>query len=182
MTKNDIRNAYFEWIYNLVNRSNGKRSLSYRKLLFLLHGEEFTYTMAMDGNRYDDGINLRYRFADESGYADVVVAKYLDDCPCSILEMMVALAIRLEENIMADPVIGDRTSEWFWVMISNLGLIDMDDGNFNCYHAASIIKRFLNRDYAPNGEGGLFVLADCKYDLRDVEIWYQANWYLDKLF
>ena len=28
MTKNDIRNAYFEWIYNLVNRSNGKRSLS----------------------------------------------------------------------------------------------------------------------------------------------------------
>ena len=67
MTKNDIRNAYFEWIYNLVNRSNGKRSLSYRKLLFLLHGEEFTYTMAMDGNRYDDGINLRYRFADELG-------------------------------------------------------------------------------------------------------------------
>lgn len=177
MTQYEMNNAYFEWMYCLV--SDNKHS--YRKLLFLLHEIDFTYMLNMDGNRYDDGVDLRYRFADEQGYPDRMVAKYLDNHPCSVLEMLIALSIRLEEHIMADPDIGNRTGTWFWTMLSNLELDDMDDSNFDHDRAEMVIQRFLNRDYSRDGTGGLFRIENCKYDLRDVDIWYQANWYLNSI-
>ena len=64
-------------------------------------------------------------------------------------------------------------------MIDNLGLESMDDNNYNDEFARFVIFRFLNREYSSNGEGGLFVINNCKYDLREVEIWYQMCWYLD---
>ena len=99
MTRDELNKAYFEWMYSLVCDDEP----SYRELFHFLHGVDFTYTIDMDGNRFDDGINLRYRFADESGYNGRMVAKYLDSRPCSVLEMLLALAIRLEEHIMSDP-------------------------------------------------------------------------------
>ena len=82
----------------------------------------------MDADRAEDGINLRYRFGYENGYESAMIASYLDDRPCSVLEMMVALSMKMEEQIMDDPDIGDRTSVWFWKMIDNLGLGTMHDG------------------------------------------------------
>ena len=39
---------------------------------------------------------------------------------------------------------------------------------------------FLHREYEPDGKGGLFYIRDCAEDLREVEIWAQLCWYLDK--
>ena len=100
---------------------------------------------------------------------------------CSVLEMMIALAIRLEEHIMHDPDIGDRTAMWFWGMLDSMGLSEMDDSEFNLAYVEAVVQRFLDRDYRPDGKGGLFTIEECKYDLRKVEIWYQACWYLDTL-
>ena len=75
----------------------------------------------MDGNRAEDGIDLRYRFGHEQHYSDAMVASFLDDRPCSVLEMMIALSIRCEEHIMDDPDVGNRTGQWFWSMIASLG-------------------------------------------------------------
>ena len=44
-----------------------------------------------------------------------------------------------------------------------------------------VIERFLDREYGPDGKGGLFTVRHCEYDLRDVEIWYQLCWYLDSI-
>lgn len=181
MTRNELNNAYFNWMYQLIYDEQCLKRLSYRKLLYLLHDTEFTYTIAMDGNRYEDGIDLRYRFAYENGYEGTMIAEYLDDRPCSVLEMLIALAIRLEEHIMADPEIGNRTGQWFWNMITNLGLGSMDDAKFDKNRVVDIIQRFLNRDYERNGKGGLFTVEHCRYDLRNIEIWYQACWYLDNV-
>jgi hypothetical protein len=101
------------------------------------------------------------------------------DGPCSVLEMMIALAVRCEEHIMDDPNIGNRTGQWFWGMIVNLGLGAVTDERYDARLVDERIGRFLNRDYEPNGRGGLFTVRNCKYDLRDVEIWYQLCWYLD---
>lgn len=131
MTRDELNNAYFDWMYQLVCDDEYSRGLSYRKLLFLLHDTDFTYTIALDGNRYDDGIDLRYRFGNEQGYLDSMIASYLDNRPCSVLEMIIALAIRLEEHIMDDPDIGNRTGQWFWDMIVSLGLGSMDDSKFD---------------------------------------------------
>jgi hypothetical protein len=135
----------------------------------------------MDANRYEDGIDLRYRFGYAENIGSTLIADYLDDRPCSVLEMLIALSIRLEEHIMNDPAIGDRTGQWFWNMIANLGLGSMDDAKFDRKCAEDIIQRFLNRDYERDGKGGLFTIEHCKEDLRNVEIWYQACWYLDRV-
>lgn len=181
MTQDELNDAYFNWMYQLVYGGRYSKRLSYRKLLYLLHDIEFTYTISMDGNRYEDGIDLRYRFGYEKRYEGAMIAEYLDNRPCSVLEMLIALSIRLEEHIMDDPEAGDRTGQWFWNMITNLGLGIMDDAKFDKSRAADIVQRFLNRDYERNGKGGLFTVEHCRYDLRDVEIWYQACWYLDSI-
>lgn len=173
-----IRNDYFEWLSDFVQSNSASESISYRRLLMELHHIDFRYLVPLDENRADDGISLRYRYALQSGCED-----YIDclDGPCSVLEMILALAIRCEEDIMDDPRYGDRTSQWFWQMIRNLGLYGMTDDRFDEYVVRDSIERFLDREYEPDGKGGLFRIINCKHDLRDVEIWYQLNWYLDNI-
>lgn len=178
MTKSDIEQDYFAWMCKFV--CNGKYRHFY-KLLNVLNDIEFTYSMDMDGNRYEDGIDLRYRYGDECYYKESMIADYLDRKPCSVLEMLVALSIRIEVHIMDNPDIGNRTGQWFWNMIDNLGLTSMDDEHFNKGIVINAIHKWLNHDYESNGKGGLFTINDCKHDLRYVEIWYQACWYLDRI-
>lgn len=171
----DIINQYFEWLYHFVCDTEYSK-LSYRKLLMCLHDVDFEWLIDMDENRAQDGVDLRDKFIRENRYRKEDMDYFK---PCSVLEMMVALAIRAEQTIMDDPDIGDRTGQWFWGMISSLGLGRMDDRNFNRAKTMNIIDRFLDRQYEPNGRGGLFTLPDCRNDLRDVDIWYQLNWYLN---
>ena len=179
MQRNDIQSAYFKWMCDLVSDDEYKTP-SYKKLLSYLNEVEFIYILPMDGNRMYDGIDLRYRFGRECGYSDPEVATYLDDRPCSVLEMMVALAKRCEDDIMDDPDVGNRVGQWFWNMIVNLGLGPMHNRNFDEDYVDDVMYIFLNREYSPNGEGGLFEIEDCDKDLRNVEIWYQMCMYLDK--
>lgn len=178
MFRDQIINDYFEWLWNFTKCRGHSQN---RKIITLLHNIEFRYSIPMDANREEDGIDLRYRFITEVGipknYQEVYA--YLDG-PCSVLEMMIALAIRCEESIMDDPDIGDRTSEWFWLMMKNLGLDYMSDRKFDRYIAEEKISIFLDRKYKRNGEGGLFVVNGGR-DLRKVEIWYQMCWYLDTI-
>ena len=108
-----------------------------------------------------------------------MITEYLDG-PCSVFEMMVALAQRCEA-VMDDPKIGDRTGQWFWGMIASLGLNGMSDNHYDEKYVKDVINRFLDREYEPNGKGGLFTIRNCEHDLRDVEIWYQLCWYLDTI-
>lgn len=180
MSGNELADGYFEWMYQLVYDRRYCKHRSYRKLTKCLHNTDFTYLVPLDGNRFDDGIELRYRFGRKNGFEDVTIATCLDDRPCSVLEMMVALAVRCEEHIMADPDIGNRTGEWFWQMVATLGLAGMFDSAFNQSYTNDVLRRFLNREYAPDGKGGLFAIENCPHDLRNIEIWYQMNWYLNK--
>lgn len=181
MTKNELNSEYFDWMCQLVLDRRYSKSLSYRKLLSFLHSVDFNYTIAMDENREEDGIDLRYRFGYDNSYKQSMISTYLDNYPCSVLEMMIALAIRCEEHIMDDPDIGDRTGQWFWNMVVNLGLGSMTDAKFDEGYANKVVERFLNREYERNGEGGLFTVKHSRRDLRTVEIWYQMCWYLDEI-
>lgn len=178
MTKRELNEEYFNWMYQLVFANEKRRS--YRKLLKYLNSVEFTYILDFDSNRAEDGMDLRYRFGYEHDYNGPMIAAYLDDRPCSVLEMMVALANRCEEQIMDDPHAGCRRGQWFFSMLASLGLSGMNDENFVRSDAEKIISRFLSRQYARNGEGGLFTV-NSRHDMRSVEIWYQLNWYLDSI-
>lgn len=174
MTKNELTNLYFDWMYHLVFEDR-----TYWKLMCHLHSINFRYIISMDGNRAEDGTTLRYRFGRENSYDDRMIAEFLDDRPCSVLEMMIALAIRCEEHIMDDPDIGNRVGEWFENMIVNLGLENMVDSNYNRKKVDDIIEKFLNAEYRRNGKGGLFKTNSGR-DMRSVEIWYQMCLYLEE--
>lgn len=174
---NDLRDEYFEWMYHTVCHGRFAKENIYRKLLTYLHSVEYTWILSDDVNRAEDGEEgLRWRFA----YENHINVRHELDGPCSVLEMMLALAYKCEE-IMDDAAIGDRTVQWFWRMIANLGLNGMTDRRFDLGAAESIIDRFLNRDFEPDGHGSLFVIRNCRYDLRDVETWTSMLWYLDSI-
>jgi hypothetical protein len=182
MIKDELTNEYFEWLVHLVcdNPCSGRKS--WIKLLRCLFKHAFGYVIEMDANRADDGVNLRYRFAYHIGVNRLdVPGTFLNGRPCSVLEMMVALAVRCEEHIMSDPSIGNRIGLWFWGMVDSMGLSSMDDSRFNSYFTGKTINRLLERKYKENGEGGLFYIEDCPRDLRTVEIWYQMMWFLDSI-
>lgn len=180
MTRTELANRYFDWMCQLVtdDRHSAQR---YQRLLMRLHETEFVYSIPMDGNRATDGMDLRYRFGSERSYPEPLIASLLDNSPCSVLEMMVALSVRCEEHIMDDPDVGNRTGQWFWGMVDNLGLSRMDDSQFDQRRVDGALARLLDRKYGRNGEGGLFTVANSRTDLRSVDIWYQMNWYLDEI-
>lgn len=177
--RDELNNKYFAWMCDTVRDPNLRRS--YKKLLKCLYYYPFEYRDPMDSNREVDGFDLRYRFARENGYPDWEVAAYLDKGPCMILEMMVALAIRVEEHIMEDPDLGDRTYRWFWEMVDSLGLMDMTDENFDEDYVEEVIDRFSAKRYKRNGKGGLFTVRHTNRDMRQYDIWYQMCMYLNEI-
>lgn len=179
MLRDRISNDYFEWLSDIVCGERYSGAVSFRRLLMRLHGIEFRYSIPNDENRAAGGVDMRYRFACD--YHGIEHADDYLDGPCSVLEMMVALCVRCEEDLMDDPLVGNRTGQWFWGMIVNLGLGSMTDERFDRRKVDDIIGRFLDRDYSPDGTGGLFTIRNCEYDLRDVEIWVQMLWYIDTI-
>ena len=162
MLQDELNNKYFNWLYSLVHGDNRYSRLSYRKLLLHIYYTEFVYILELDENRAIDGMDFRYRFGYENGYHRSLISEHLDIRPCSMLEMMVALAFKAEEMIMDDNTYGNRTGQWFWNMIVTLGLGSMCDSNFDEGYVNYVLDIFINRDYEPNGKGGLFAIENSK--------------------
>lgn len=179
MSQYEVKQRYFQWICKAVCGRDSHKRLYYKQLLRRLHETPFHYTIGMDGNRAADGVNLRYRFGSEKHYDYAMIATYLDDRECSVLEMMAALAIRCEEHIMEDYDLGNRTSKWFWTMIESLGLMPMSDEQFDENYFSACMERFMNREFDRDGRGGLFTVPNCRRDMRTTEIWYQMAAYLE---
>ena len=148
-----------------------------------LHCTEFTWIVQKDSNRADDGIGMRYRFASSRYFNDELFPEVMDalDGPCSVLEMMIALAVRCEEDTMDNAEFGDRTGQWFWGMINSLGLHGEYDAVYDKSAVELSIERFLNRTYCSDGRGGLFTIRNCRHDMRKAEIWHQLCWYLGSI-
>ncbi len=177
-----IIDNYFSWLYQTV--CGGRNMIdTYYDLFRALYNTEFKSFIEMDKNRAEDGCDLRYRFINNTlEYNNSFTIDEIEEAlnkPCSVLEMMVALAIRIEENIMSDPSYGNRTQQWFWNMIANLGLHDMQDGSFDYEIFRKIMIVFIERRYTYDGKGSLFYVRNCSEDMRNIDIWSQLQIYLD---
>lgn len=166
--------AYFVWLYSQVGSvKNRNRSKTYWTLLRFLYRKEFTWderTMEKDGNRAQDGKDLRLEFLDSN---DLPRNEDWLSFGCSFLEMMIALAWKVAFEG------GGTQAERFWEMIDNLGLTGCTDANPPDEDIINdIVDKVIERDYAANGAGGLFPLMEPDDDQRGVELWYQANAYL----
>lgn len=148
---------------------------TYNNLFMDLYSRDFTWSRSIprDENRAEDGLQLRKSL----GFDDI-----LQDKPCSILEMLISLAMHIENDYMYNQEYGDRTAQWFWEMIVNMGLGSQNDRNYDPAYVNSCIERFIRREYdADGGNGGIFVVNNPREDLRNTEIWYQAMWYLTEI-
>ena len=135
---------------------------------------DFKWSIETDSNRVFDALQLRYLYNHRFGK--------IDKSPASVLEVLIALAKRCEDDVMQDPEFGDCTYLWFWTMIENLGLMDQTDDNFDEEKASEIIYIFLNRRYKRNGKGSIFYTTDPHKDFRKADLWYQTAWYMDEKF
>lgn len=169
------KKSYLDWLLSLIADPEHFQEITYYKVLEHIFDTEFVWLMDMDANRAQYGLDMRRRYTDKFGVNAGISG------PCNVLEMMIALSLQCEENIMTSPDTDDQTARWFWEMFDNLGLYDMDDHHYDGEAVDYILTRFLNRDYKPDGEGGLFFMPNIDRDLRQVEIWNQMLWYLDRI-
>lgn len=169
--EDEVINDYFCWLINII--SDG-REKSYSMLLKQLFETSFEYLLEKDENRAYDGLDLRDKYSYEMD-VDLDVSG-----PCSVLEMMVALAIRCETDVMYNPSRGNCTHVWFWMMIDNLGLIGMRNNSYDRLNVKYALIRFMNRNYETNGRGSLFYVSGAR-GMENEEIWFQMNTFLNSI-
>lgn len=160
------KTAYFDWLYDKAFGNN----YHFRELAMYLFQTPFMYVLERDENRAINGVGLRYQFGVDLG-----------DEPCSMLEMMVRLAMDIEDIL--DNNEDDRTHEWVGLMLDNAGFGRFDDNYIIYYDDYSIdelhrlIDKVMYREYPRDGRGSFFP-THRDVDMRRVELWYQAMWYL----
>ncbi len=161
---------YGIWLVNHVRL----RKIGYSRLMKQLHDTPFIYILERDRNRADDGISLREEFYREKDI-DIGVYDHRDDC--SVLEMLVALAERIEDEYTGDP--GKSHPELiFWEMICNLGLDIFDDRHFESDEVEYVLDQWMDREFLSDGAGSIFPVSNPIRDQREIEIWSQMNEYL----
>lgn len=164
---------YYQWLIGLLGDDDLREN--YQKLMKKLFDTEFRWTVSFDSNRAGDGLYLREVFTKETG-----IELYFD-APCSVLEMMIALAMRCEDLIY-DPDVSDSVLLTFMDMLYNLELDLMDDNYYDEEEVDEILCCFMDRKYDFNGHGGLFCVLFAPEDFRKKDIWWQANVYLDEKY
>lgn len=169
-----MTNSYFDFLWNLVGRKK-----EYGRLLLYLHETEFYSLVPNDDNRGVDGEQLRNHYFDEVGATSPPsLPKDIPDGPCTVLEMIIGVAFRLEFELLGGQY--ERpAADWFWVLIDNLGLTGYTDQKmgYGIYilEVKAAVECLLERRYLEDGDGGLFPLKRPRKDQRRVEIWYQMS-------
>lgn len=167
---------YFEWL--CINVGGVK---NYSKLLKILFDTEYYWSVELDGDRAKDGLALRKMFTEFFGYNELKLGK------CNVLEMLVALAMSCEDNIMHDNKLGDRTYVWFWLMLDNLGITGTRFTDKFMDNGAELIVRqkvkfMLDRRYKNDGVGSLFKCVNFVPNFAKLDIWKQlTNFMTEKL-
>lgn len=172
-----VRRAYFNWLKHRVDMEHG-----YDILLQKLMDMDFYWPdwMPRDESRAADGMTLRQTFADEN------LAVFSDfsaiDGPCSLLEMLAGLAVRMEVDLTQDPEFGDRTGLWFKKMLIDLDLLRCQDNSFcgtwDLNYVSKKCEVFMDRTYNFDGSGAIFPLKNYEGDQKKLEIWSKMNRWL----
>ena len=176
--RNETREDYFQWLCETVGDCDGRQ---YSILLRDLHKKKFEIVVQRDENRVLDGIRLREDYIYENDWMNPT---YLDSDSCSVLELLIAMAQRMNFEL-SDPYDStDRTALYFWELIENLNLKAFDDESYDdldgYYVVGCLLDDFIERRYRFSGKGGIFPLRHAHRDQRKTELWYQMQSYLEE--
>lgn len=175
MIAEPLDETYFKWLaVQVVNTRLKNPRSTYWEVLRQLQRTEFVWKIRNDDNRVEDGKELRSEFF-ESEFGEPLIDEMRNEA-CSFLEMLIALSRRLEFQAS-----GASAADWFWHLLDNVGL-HITDWDYEAQRMHDYVDQVLqvinNRNYDRNGRGGLFPLHESDIDQREVELWYQMNYYL----
>lgn len=172
---------YVDWVCTDKLYFDLKWLKDYSSLVYYLAEQEFVWLHPRDENRAIDGLDLRDDFSYETGL-------YLDGSSglgpkCSVFEMLAALAIRIENQIMRDPDRGNRSGKWFEEILDNLGFLNCKNRSWNRRCEEIIdenLRIFMYRKYRNNKQILIFPLQKCRKSMKNEEIWKQCMTYLNE--
>ena len=159
--------GYLLWLLAIV--CSNEEIAAYSMLFEQLYETSFFAVIARDDDRRIDALALKRYFVEEHG-----LDQPAEEEP-SVLEVLVAFSQKLDE------VIGDEETcpgKFFWYMLSSIGLLSFKN---DCYNSASVerkLKRFMERRYNANGDGGCCYFPLSTVDLTKIDMWYQWMWYM----
>lgn len=165
--------GYFDSLCRMVG-IDGSEGKSYLCLASWLDHTPFYAKLPGDHNRGNDGVALREGYSDAPGGDP------------SVFEVLVALSQEMEYTV-GGMIRDDGADRWFRVMISNLGLAQLDDIYWEMNPedsedlAGEAVYDWLERAYEFDGTGGIFPLDNPGDDQAKVELWYQMNAYLKEI-
>ena len=165
----------------------------------LLYGTDFYYSPSIseDGDRVKQALILREDYASEvgSGLDEVLQDRLWKSIhgQCSLFEMMISLAMSLDEMLNEDPD-KDMVSDFFHILLENAGYTLYDEEDWDAPKGEEICtdywkrvsSRVLDRRYEMNGKGGLFPLQSVPLkdgmvvDRRTVGLWQQLQDWVDE--
>lgn len=168
---------YFHWLYDRVCAERDIESdNSYTLVADVMHRNKFQVIVPLDENRVADAAELRNGFV-RTRIREPLDASSIIYPDATIFEVLVALALK------AQIMVEIPMREWFAIFLENLDLRQFDD-RFCLGGYPPIIgkrlKKFNERKYRPNGQGGLFPLKRPLQDQRTVELWYQMGAYMNE--
>ena len=150
---------YLEWLYFMF----GDKTAYSISLFETLSNIEYRFQNGLDENRACGGLQLRSKYAWETGIYENEVASG----PCSVLEMMCALAKHMYMNTsLCNP------AHFMLDMINNLGLIRMSENE-----VIRTINNWMDGNYGDDGSGSIFLIPGHK--IKGEDIWTQMNIYLN---
>lgn len=168
----ELWDDYLNW---LIWRCGLEKEKKLSKHFFELHNMEFFYTIDRDDNREADGLDLREEYSIPDIY--IKYAKEFYERKCSVMEMMVALSIRVDDALIGDPG-EEHPKEFFLKMLENLGLLGANPQRIASAKIRQVVKDWLNRRFDSNGDGSPFPVECDGRDQRLLEIWDQVNSYV----
>lgn len=168
-------NEYLEWVYDCATNDEEIKE-KYRDLFDYLRTIPFRYSNCcpLDENLLGYAKNLKYDFAYYHGipYKDVENGEYDDS---SVFVVLFALAEHCRDHTDQNVPI----SYWFSLFIYNLGLMGQTAPyKIDYEYVNERVNKFLDRQYEPDGYGGIFYVPECETDMRVTPIWYQFQTYL----
>ena len=160
---------YTNWMMRKINFYDP----NYTILIDFLNKIPFIWTIEMDQNRASDGLYLRKMYYEDRYFDE----NFMFGRDVSVLEVLVALAIRMDNEYVGDP--GEpNPGIIFLEFLENLGLDSCVNANFSCEKCEKIIEIWLKRRFNSRGIGSIFPIKKPKRDQRRIEIWSQMQEYI----
>lgn len=166
---------YYQWLLDKVG-ADREPHMDYLLLLQTLHRIDYVWRLPMDSNRAQDGLMLRATYMMEQGYIPNIITEDGDVPPASVLEVLIALSYRCENDIIGE----NHPDRWFWIAIQNMDLMKCSDDHFNSDYVRQQIDIWLEGRYRKNGQGGPFPLRWPQGDQRNKELWVQMEAFINE--